>query len=105
MPTPAKLGRNRHKALIADARTELDQSLAIASELVAEIEVQASQARPILVRVAVLAAQMVREMAKLRRQLDEMHTLVGQATEAGPDDVERLQRQIDELRKRVEALE
>lgn len=105
MPTPAKLGRNRHKALIADARIELEQAQGIAGELVAEIEIQASQARPILVRVAVLAAQLVREMAKLRRQLDEMHTLVGQAAELGPDDAERLQRQIDELRKRIEALE
>lgn len=105
MPTPAKVGRNRHKALIADARAEQDRLQALAGELVAEVERQAGLARPTLERVAVLLGQVMRELVKLRRLLDEMHDLVGQAAELAPDDAERLQRQIDELRERIEALE
>ena len=103
MPTPAKVGRNRHKGLIADARSEHDRLQGLLGEMVAEVERQAGLARPSLERVAVLAAQVVRGLARLRRHLDEMHDLVAVA-EPGGDEVERLQRQIDELRERVDAL-
>lgn len=104
MPTPAKLGRNRHKGLIADARIEHDRLLGTMSEMVAEVERQAGMARPSLERVAVLMAQAMKSAARMRRFLDEMHGLVATA-EPGADEVERLQMQIDELRERVEALE
>lgn len=103
MPTPAKLGRNRHKGLIVDARLEHDRLQAALGELVAEVERQAGLARPSLERVAVLLAQGMRATARLRRQLDEMHGLVA-AAEPGADEVARLQGQIDELRERLEAM-
>lgn len=104
MPTPAKLGRNRHKALIADTRTEQERLLGALGEMVAEVERQAGMARPSLERVAVLTAQAMKAAARMRRYLDEMHELVATA-EPGADEVERLQMQIDKLRERVEALE
>lgn len=105
MPTPAKVGGNRHKGLIVDTRSEHDRLHGLLGEMVAEVERQAGLARPSLERVAVLTAQVVRVLARLHRHLDEMHDLVGQATEVGADEAEWLQRQIDELERRVEALE
>ena len=105
MPTPAKVGANRHKQLMADDRGANDHLRSLADALTTEIREQGRLARPTLERIAVLTAQISGAVDRQRRIEDEMHVLLAGAREPVAErEVRRLQVQIDELRAIVNEL-
>ena len=105
MPTPAKVGGNRHKQLVAEDRAVNDLLRSLAEALTTELREQGRLARPSLERIAVLTAQISGAVDRQRRIEDEMHSLLAGAAEPLPDrEVRRLQQQIDELRQALDQL-
>src|SRR5690606_15932948 len=100
MATPAEIGKNKHRALIEDARAGSERLMRTLAELIEELERQHRQARPRLDGLAVMTAQAVRQARALDGLLGEMQELVA-GMRATRSEVEDLQEQVEALRAMV----
>lgn len=103
MATPAEIGKNRHRALIEDARAGALRLRSTLGAAVEELDGQHRQARPRLDGLAVLVAQAVRQAVAVEGYLAEMQELVA-GMRASRNEVEELQESVAALRALVAGL-
>ena len=97
MATPAEIGKNKHKAMIEDARGGSERLMRSLAGMIEELDRQHRQARPRLDGMAVMAAQAVRQARAVDGLLVEMGELVA-GMRATRSEVEELQEQLEALR-------
>jgi ABC-type transporter Mla subunit MlaD len=103
MTTPAEVGKNKHRALIEDARAGSMRLRGTLGELVEELDGQHRQARPRLEGMAVLVAQAVRQAVAVEGYLVGMQELVA-GTRASRGEVGDLAEEVEALRALVAGL-
>ena len=103
MATPAEVGKNKHRALIEDARAGSERLMRTLAGAIEELERQHRQARPRLDGLAVMTAQAVKQARAVDGLLGEMGELVA-GMRATRSEVEDLQEQLEALRVVVAGL-
>lgn len=105
MPTPAEIGKTKHKHLIVDARLANDRLRTGIADAVAEIKRMATRpGPPRLDGIAVLLADLARTIAAQQTALDEMRDLIAQAppTDDFAAHLHDMQEQISRLQQRMD---
>lgn len=103
MATPAEIGKNKHRALIEDARSGSERLMRSLAGVIEELDRQHRQARPRLDGLALMTAQAVKQARAVDGLLGEMQELVA-GMKATRSEVEDLQEQVEALRVLVTGL-
>jgi len=103
MATPAEIGKNKHRALIEDARSGSERLMRSLAGVIEELDRQHRQARPRLDGLALMTAQAVKQARTVDGLLNEMQELVA-GMRATRSEVEELQEQVEALRVLVTGL-
>ena len=106
MATPAEIGKNKHRGLVADAADANLRMRSISRGLIDEVRMQDSRAGPARFdRIAILLADLGAQLAAQLVALEDMATLIANAPSESSSDNNGLSAQVAGILERLDEIE